>query len=278
MRDSVFKLSYFLSANEKFHIARVNITSSQDLSLHSHDYAEILWVEKGTGIHHVNGHQFRLSPGDLIMVRPKDRHTFSSSGKGIVIVNVAFPVETLDYFRQRYFEWSNLYFWTTGMFPFQMRLSRDIVKRLSSRAEEAMKYGRSKIQLDSLLLFIFRQITANEKVEDSSEIPVWLFNAIQKFNSPEFFIQGIAGFVTLCDRNIDYVNRIVKLHFHKSLTDLINEFKMQYATTQLSITSMPIKEICTNCGFRNLGHFYKIFRSVYNQTPYEYRRINQLIV
>ena len=96
MRDSVFKLSYFLSANEKFHIARVNITSSQDLSLHSHDYAEILWVEKGTGIHHVNGHQFRLSPGDLIMVRPKDRHTFSSSGKGIVIVNVAFPVETLD--------------------------------------------------------------------------------------------------------------------------------------------------------------------------------------
>ena len=40
MRDSVFKLSYFLSANEKFHIARVNITSSQDLSLHSHDYAE----------------------------------------------------------------------------------------------------------------------------------------------------------------------------------------------------------------------------------------------
>ena len=85
MRDSVFKLSYFLSANEKFHIARVNITSSQDLSLHSHDYAEILWVEKGTGIHHVNGHQFRLSPGDLIMVRPKDRHTFSSSGKGIFI-------------------------------------------------------------------------------------------------------------------------------------------------------------------------------------------------
>lgn len=86
-------------------------------------------------------HQFRLSPGDLIMVRPKDRHTFSSSGKGIVIVNVAFPVETLDYFRQRYFEWSNLYFWTTGMFPFQMRLSRDIVKRLSSRRKKQWNTG-----------------------------------------------------------------------------------------------------------------------------------------
>ena len=102
--------------------------------------------------------------------------------------------------------------------PISDEIIKGYCERLSSRAEEAMKYGRSNIQLDSLLLFIFRQITANEKVEDSSEIPVWLFNAIQKFNSPEFFIQGIAGFVTLCDRNIDYVNRIVKLHFHKSLT------------------------------------------------------------
>lgn len=48
-RDSQFKLSYFLSANEVFHIARVNITSSQDLSLHTHDYAEILWIEKAPG-------------------------------------------------------------------------------------------------------------------------------------------------------------------------------------------------------------------------------------
>lgn len=83
MRDSVFKLSYFLSANEKFHIARVNITSSQDLSLHSHDYAEILWVEKGTGIHHVNGHQFRLSPGDLIV--PKTGIRFPLREKGSLL-------------------------------------------------------------------------------------------------------------------------------------------------------------------------------------------------
>ena len=68
-RDSQFKLSYFLSANEVFHIARVNITSSQDLSLHTHDYAEILWIEKGTGYHHVNGRQVRLSAGDMVMIR-----------------------------------------------------------------------------------------------------------------------------------------------------------------------------------------------------------------
>lgn len=81
-RDSQFKLSYFLSANEVFHIARVNITSSQDLSLHTHDYAEILWIEKGTGYHHVNGRQVRLSAGDMVMIRPRDCHTFRRRGAG----------------------------------------------------------------------------------------------------------------------------------------------------------------------------------------------------
>lgn len=277
-RDSQFKLSYFLSANEVFHIARVNITSSQDLSLHTHDYAEILWIEKGTGYHHVNGRQVRLSAGDMVMIRPRDCHTFSATGRGITLVNIAFPTETIDFLRSRYFGDSNLYFWCSTLLPFHIKLSQDIVKRLSSRAEEAMKYRRSRLQLDSLLLFIFRTITANQEVEDNSETPLWLFNAIQKYNSPEHFARGVAGFVDLCDRNIDHVNRIVRIHFYKTLTELVNEFRMRYAITQLAITNMPIKQICSNCGFRNLGHFYKTFRAVYHQTPREYRKLNQMIV
>lgn len=88
----------------------------------------------------------------------------------------------------------------------------------------------------------------------------------------------MAGFVDLCDRNIDHVNRIVRIHFYKTLTELVNEFRMRYAITQLAITNMPIKQICSNCGFRNLGHFYKTFRAVYHQTPREYRKLNQMIV
>ena len=89
------------------------------------------------------------------------------------------------------------------------------------------------------------------------------------------FRRGCTGFAGLCGRNGDYVNRTVRLHFGKSLTELTNELKMRYAATQLIITSMPIKEISSNCGFPNLGHFYKTFKSLYNQTPKKYRRINQ---
>jgi AraC family cel operon transcriptional repressor len=278
MKSSKFELSYFLNQNEKFHIARVNITSRQDLSYHSHAYSEMFWIEKGAGYHNINGSRIKLEEGDLVMMRPDDEHAFSPIGRGLTLVNVAFETEVLEYFHNRYFPNATLYFWSNRLFPFQMKLSKSMVNRISARAEETIKYSRSYLQLDSLLLFIFRQVTANEKVSDQSEIPLWLFNAIQQYNSPEYFRQGIHSFVTLCGRNISYINRTVRMSFGKTLTALLNESKLQYATTQLSLTGMPIKTICDNCGFHNLGHFYKIFKGRYNQTPMEYRNINQKLI
>ena len=279
MESSKFELSYFLNQNEKFHIARVNIASRQDLSGHSHTYAEMFWIEKGAGYHNINGSRIRLEAGDLVMMRPDDEHSFSPIGKGLTLVNVAFETYVLEYFHNRYFPNAMLYFWSNKNFPFQMKLSKDMVNRISARAEETIKYSRSYLQLDSLLLFIFRQITANEKIGSQlDEVPLWLFNAIQQYNSPEYFSQGISAFVALCGRNGSYINRMVRMCFGKTLTELLNESKLQYATTQLSITGMPIKKICDNCGFHNLGHFYKIFKETYNQTPMEYRKITQKII
>ena len=273
----VFELSSFLHPGETFHLARVNIISRQDLSFHTHDYAELLWIEKGSGYHLVNGERLRIEPGDLIMIRPQDAHTYAAStkGGGITLINIAFPAETLHHFRERYFPDSSQYFWSTGAMPYRIQLPAEILHQLSASAEETMSHSRSNIELDSLLLFIFRQITLHEALATPADIPVWLVRAIQEYTTPDLFRRGCAGFAGLCGRNGDYVNRTVRLHFGKSLTELTNELKMRYAATQLIITSMPIKEISSNCGFPNLGHFYKTFKSLYNQTPKKYRRINQ---
>ena len=81
-----FSLSDFIGPQEAFHIARVNISSPGDLSMHTHDYAETFWVESGTGIHHVNGYRMKLQRGDLVMMRPEDVHTFTSVRGTLTIV------------------------------------------------------------------------------------------------------------------------------------------------------------------------------------------------
>lgn len=280
MKDeaTLFHLSSFLQDGELYHLARVNITSRQDLTYHYHDYAELLWVESGSGIHHINGKNVKLSSGDMIMIRPSDRHTFSSNGKGLTIVNIAFTIETLNYLHTRYFPNSAQFFWTDSPLPFHISIPQRLLKRISTRADDAMKKPRVLLQQDSLLLFIFRHLSFQNFAEEYKDIPEWLLNTIGEFNSPENFSQGIEHFAAMCNRNKDYVNRVVKTTMGKTLIALITDMKLQYAIAQLSMTSMPIKEICVNCGYHNIAHFYKVFANRFNMTPRQYREVNQKIV
>lgn len=277
MEASLFRLHDFLKEDEVFHLARVRIHSRQDLSLHTHDYAEIFWVESGKGYHLINGQKKRLEPGDLVMMRPDDIHTFTSSREGLTIMNLAFGTETLGFLKERYFESSTTFFWASGKLPYRIKLDIEIIHRISQRAEESMLYRNEKLDLDSLLLFIIRMIRSGEKMSRDMNMPEWLVKAIHKYNAPEYFETGVTGFAALCNKTIDHVNRVVKKYLDKTLSDLVKELRLNFASHQLIMTNVPIKTISRACGYTNLGHFYRTFKSVYHLTPSQFRRINQTV-
>ncbi|HTE26726.1 helix-turn-helix domain-containing protein [Flavitalea sp.] len=266
----------FIREDEVLHVARVTIYSRRDISLHKHDFAEIFWVENGSGIHLINGREIKLERGDIVMIRPDDQHTFTSSKKGLTIMNLAFSTGTLHYLRTRYFPDLNYYFWTDDFLPFTTSVDIALIRQISRRAEGCFRFRNSLLHLDSLLLFIFRSIAANEDiVVKSKQIPLWLHNAMQDFCTPELFKQGYSGFVNICGKNIDHINRTIRKVLYKSLSDLIAELRMNYAAKQLVITNVPIKTICSDCGFNSLAHFYKTFKKFYQVTPYYFRQMNQ---
>ena len=134
-----FLLKDFVKDTEQFHISRVNISGLGDLSFHTHDYAELFWVESGNGIHHINGKTVTLKPYDVVMIRPNDLHTFSSPKGDLTIVNVAFYTTSLDYYKNRYFPDSNSYFWTDKELPYHCNLRQDCISRFTARVESIMK-------------------------------------------------------------------------------------------------------------------------------------------
>lgn len=273
-----FRLRQFINDEDSFHIARVTIHSRYDLSLHYHDYAEIFWIEDGHGFHIINGEKVPLSPGSLVMIRPDDEHAFTSSGAGLTVMNLAFRTETLDYFRNRYFVDSQSYFWINTPLPYHTLLDMTLIKRIAQKAEKTWNYKKSKFYLDSLLLFIFGLIAPNKDLEVNNQIPAWLSSAIQEYTTPQLFKLGTNGFAAICEKNIDHVNRVVRASYNKTLSELVTEIRMSFAAKQLSMTNTPIKVICNDCGFTNLGHFYKTFKAAFNQTPIAYRQTNQTII
>lgn len=42
--------------------------------LHAHKYYEICWFKEGRGVYHIEGSEYVLEPGDLVLIRPDEAH------------------------------------------------------------------------------------------------------------------------------------------------------------------------------------------------------------
>ena len=270
--------SFLVEPNDVFHIVRRTITADENLDYHDHDYAEILWIKEGSGFHYINGEKHPIKKGTLCLIRPHDTHTFIATGNhtGLVVTNIAFYLESLKLFKDRYFPDSETFFWTKEKLPYTVHLNTDQLNEISSLTDYTLSKKRDYIHLDIMILQIFRLLT--ESFEDKADdIPHWLALALEQYNTPLLFREGVPGFVALTNRTTDHVNKIIKQCLNQTLTDTVTKIKMNYAAQRLTMTNVPIKTICYNCGFNAIGHFYKVFKKYNGMTPNEYRAINHKV-
>ncbi|MGQ1788295.1 MULTISPECIES: helix-turn-helix transcriptional regulator [unclassified Saccharicrinis] len=270
--------SFLIEPGDVFHIVRRTITADENLDYHDHDYAEIFWIKEGTGIHYINGEKHPIEKGTLGLIRPSDTHTFVSSGNntGLVVTNIAFYLESLKLFKDRYFPDSETFFWTKDKMPYMVHLNADQINEISSLTDYTLSKKRDYLHLDIMILQIFKMLTESFEAK-AKGIPHWLALALEQYNSPQLFREGVPGFVALTNRTTDHVNKIIKQHLNQTLTETVTKIKMSYAAQRLTMTNVPIKTICYNCGFNAIGHFYKVFKKYNGMTPNEYRAVNHRV-
>lgn len=270
--------SFLIEVSDVFHIVRRTITSEENLAYHDHDYAEIFWIKEGSGIHHINGESYPIEKGTLCLIRPHDTHTFVSTGNntGLVVTNIAFYLESLNLFKDRYFPDSETLFWTNDKMPYMVHLNADQLNEIESVTDYILSKKRDFFHLDIITLHIFRLLTESFG-DKSNDIPHWLALALEQYNTPQLFREGIPGFVALTNRTTDHVNKVIKQCLHQTLTETVTRIKMNYAAQRLTMTNVPIKIICFNCGFNTIGHFYKVFNKYNGMTPNEYRSVNHKV-
>lgn len=270
----LFNLQDFIDGDDVFYFARTTISSDKDLRYHYHDFAEIIWIKEGRGKHIINGHEIPIQEGSLSMIRPKDTHTLKKDGKckGLVVTNIAFAEEDLNHFKDRYFRGKSSYFTGEGDIPFHMVLNNEQLNDISSISDKLLVKERSYLHLDHMLIHIFEMVTdVNYNYES---FPHWLSQALEKYNTPEYFNSGVLGFVELTGRSPDHVNRTVKRFMKQTITDTINKLRLEFATRQLVTTNTPIKIIAVQCGYTSINYFHRVFKQKYGYSPQQYRKRN----
>ncbi|MCT4645200.1 MAG: AraC family transcriptional regulator [Carboxylicivirga sp.] len=278
MNNSHFRLDTFVGhPNEVFHVARTTISSQDDLQLHNHGFAEVFWIKEGRGIHIINGHKLPICKGQLCMIRPSDEHTFrlDKNHESLVITNIAFGQDSLKYFKERYFNDSHSYFWTDNTLPFTIQLDSDQLNELSAITNRLISQPHDFLHLDYIMIHVFRLLNTLQR--EQLHIPHWLAYALDNYNTPDKFKDGIKGFVALTERSVDHVNRVLQQHLKQTLTETVIKARLQYACRQLIMTNSSIKTICFDCGFDSISYFYRLFKKHIGQTPVQYRKKNHKV-
>jgi AraC family cel operon transcriptional repressor len=122
---------------------------------------------------------------------------------------------------------------------------------------------------------LLRELSGTRRPLVSDKEPGWLTSLVHRLEEPAVMAGGTAEIARQAHRTPQHVNAALKKFRGMTSTGMLNEARMRYAMRELRTSTKKILEICFDCGFENLSHFYEIFRRHAGVTPRTYRLRHQ---
>lgn len=83
---------------------------------------------------------------------------------------------------------------------------------------------------------------------------------------------GLKSVAQMLNVNPSYLSNQFKKATDMTLTDYVNQKRVEYALLLLNTTSLQIQTIAQYCGIPDVNYFTKIFKKIIGKTPSEYRK------
>lgn len=266
-----------IAGDDAFHVNRPFVERVAPGSFHNHEFYECFWISAGSCLHFINHQQDSLLTGDLVFIRPADKHAFQNVAQvPCRMVNVAFPAETAAHLLARYGpDLRDRFFWSTAQMPTAFSLD-DVQMTELRRLERYLDKGtRSLARIEAFLLHIMTGLLGNSQ-GIPAETPHWLATACEQMHDPETLRRGVPAMVELTGKSHEHVARSFRKCFGMSPSAYVTRLRMELAARQLREANTPIIDVAFDCGIEDLSHFYKLFRAAYGTSPLKYRRGMQL--
>ncbi len=269
-----------MAVGAAYQLVKVSADRNALPGLHTHDYAEVFWIDHGRCRHSIGPTAQLLGPGAVVFIRPGDCHRLRPAGvEGLGFTNLAFDQGVLRHLRGRHERFFGRLYDPQAELPTAYTLEP---ARLAWVQERALRLAAQPAEGFFLEHFLFE--LAGVLLGDQAgavlpaDAPDWLRNALLRIREPELFCQGARGLVQAAGRCHEHVTRACRRYLDTTPTQLIGQARMDHAAMRLRLSSAPIKQIARECGYTNPAHFYEVFRGRFGQSPGEFRRISRLPV
>jgi AraC family cel operon transcriptional repressor len=270
--------SEVLAPGEAVHLTRARLGTGRAAALHDHDFHELVWITSGRARHHLSDTVDDLVEGELVFVRPADRHSLQGRSDDAGVIVAAFHPDVIAGMLARHPSLDGHLFWSTAAHPERIPAARAHRAGAGALIDRLDAAGRDRLAAEALLLPLCAALVDDGPAAIPAlprGAPEWLISACIAARDPNVFREGAAGFARVAGRAHPHVSRTVRRYLDQSPSDYVNRQRMTHAARRLSGSTDSISDIAADCGIPNLSHFHKLFRAHYGTTPLQYRKTRQ---
>lgn len=249
--------------------------------LHYHDYYELVVLEEGEIQYICEGHVYLPKHADVVLIPPGKFHmsvihcentryrrhvfylypsAFDALGHSALtsFLSIAANEAMLCIFSPE----------TKQMLMKQLQNLKKLSSGAQTPLEEALRL--------SYIIHIFYLLNQKDcqPTKETSSLPENILT-LQRYIDENF--QQISSISQVADRffySREHISRLFRRYFDTTISDYIMKRKIVKSQT-LILQGLPITEVAYQVGFGSLSTFIRIFRSVTNMTPSEYRKLHK---
>lgn len=123
-----------------------------------------------------------------------------------------------------------------------------------------------------ILTDIIREYLILTERSDSPAPPDWLTQLVNQLSQPENAVRTRAEILSGLHYSQEHICRVFKMYMHETLTDFINNKRLDHAAMLLHSTGKNVCEVCHECGFSSIAYFTRLFKARFGVSPSVYKR------
>ncbi|MEV0201794.1 AraC family transcriptional regulator [Nonomuraea sp. NPDC050691] len=264
-----------------YHAALVPVTGGRRdrPEPHSHaDFHELVFVTAGAGVQRVGDSEMPLRAGDVVLVRPHDRHEFAGTATGgMRFVNIAFPSE-----RWRAFadlaglagtaDWDRLALPLAAAADPDGPVAAEFARVLAA-------YSGTPRVLDLVRLWTV-VVPLLERAAGGAvdRRPGWLVAACVAMSREDNLREGLPRLLETAAVSPGHLARSMRAHYGCTPVAFVVRRRLEHAALLLTTTTEGIGRIAQRCGFSGQSYFGRLFRETYGMAPRDYREATRRAV
>ena len=252
---------------------------------HFHQEFELTFINKGTGKRYIGDYVGYFNEGDLVFLGPNLSHCWKFDPyfddeeiEGAIVVNFTKDFLGDDFLcKPELLEIRRLLERSCNGIIFNRFVIDELSEDLNHLTNEESSFKRLYFFLDILhKLSVTRNYTL---VDQLSYIPISgtgdperinkVFNYIRDNYKSNICLDEAAQSVCMSPNSFcKYFKKVTQ----KTFIEVVVEYRLQYAITQLLHTNKSVTQICFDCGFNDIIHFNRMFKLKVHLSPLQYKK------